>query len=61
MKIRVSSPPQTGGGKYDEQRLNAWLNELVLAVNMGFANIGYENLNNELKAAIGERSDQADV
>ena len=61
MKIKVSSPPQIGGGKYDSQRLTAWLNELVLAVNMGFANIGYENLNRELRSAIEAKEDGRDV
>ena len=45
MRIKISSPPTL----YDNERLNAWLCELALAVNMGFANISYDNLSNELK------------
>ena len=52
MKIKVSSPPISGGGKYDNERLTAWLYELALAVNMGFANISYDNLSGELKEDI---------
>ncbi len=37
------------GGKYDAEKLTAWLYELALAVNMGFANIGYDNLSRELR------------
>ena len=49
MKIKISSPPVSGGGKYDSERLTAWLYELALAVNMGFANISYDNLARDLK------------
>lgn len=61
MKIKVSSPPMTGGGKYDPQRLTSWLCELALAVNMGFANIGYENLGSELKADLEKIKEGSDV
>lgn len=52
MKIKVSSPPTVGGGKYDSERLTSWLHEMVLAVNMGFANISYDNLSSELREDI---------
>ncbi len=54
MRIKVSSPPISGGGKYDSERLTAWLYELALAVNMGFANISYDNLSEELRKDIEE-------
>ncbi len=61
MKIKVSSPPTVGGGKYDSERLTSWLHELVLAVNMGFSNISYDNLNSELRNDIERmRSDVAE-
>ena len=52
MRIKVSSPPISSGGKYDNERLTAWLYELALAVNMGFANISYDNLSDELREDI---------
>ncbi len=61
MKIKVSSPPITGGGKYDSERLAAWLCELALAVNMGFANISYENLGGELKEDIERVTGHSDL
>lgn len=61
MKIKVSSPPVMNGGKYDRERLNAWLNELVLAVNMGFSNISYDNLNKELREPLERMMNTKDV
>ena len=52
MKIRISAPPQMKGDKYDNERLMAWLYQLSLAVNMGFSNISYDNLNKELRSDI---------
>ena len=40
------------GDKYDNERLMAWLYQLSLAVNMGFSNISYDNLNKELRSDI---------
>ncbi len=50
MKIRISSPPVLKGDKYDNEKLMAWLYQLSLAVNMGFANISYDNLSEELRS-----------
>jgi len=50
MKIKISTPPDLSGGKYDAEKLTAWLYQLTLAINLGFANISYDNLNDELKA-----------
>lgn len=49
MKIKVNNPPVLSGDKYDTEKLMAWLYQLALAVNMGFSNIGYDNLSDDLK------------
>ncbi len=49
MKIKVNNPPVLSGDKYDTEKLMAWLYQLALAVNMGFSNIGYDNLSDDLR------------
>ncbi|MBR6650590.1 MAG: hypothetical protein IKL36_04180 [Clostridia bacterium] len=48
MKIKISNPPVQSGDKYDMEKLMAWLYQLTLAVNMGFSNISYDNLSDDL-------------
>ncbi len=60
MKIRVSAPPIMKGDKYDGDKLTAWLYQLSLAVNMGFANINYDNLNEQLRSDIERVIDNKD-
>ena len=48
MKIKINNPPVQSGDKYDMEKLMAWLYQLALAVNMGFSNISYDNLSDDL-------------
>ena len=54
MKIKVNNPPVLSGDKYDTEKLMAWLYQLTLAVNMGFSNISYDNLSDDLRKTLEE-------
>ena len=50
--IKINNPPHINGDKYDMEKLMSWLYQLTLAVNMGFSNISYDNLSDDMRAEL---------
>ncbi len=61
MKIKINNPPVLSGDKYDMEKLSAWLYQLALAVNMGFSNIGYDNMSDSLKKDLERVIDNSEI
>lgn len=55
MNIKISPPPELRKTE-DLRELESWLRQLAVLINLGFSEIGTDNMNEELKSIIEGRN-----
>ena len=55
MNINISPPPELRKTE-DLRELESWLRQLAVLINLGFSEIGTDNINEELKSIIEGRN-----